>query len=464
MKRGINLFVVMVLIILAGIWVSPAKAAPVSYTSTFQIINLKSSATTIHVAFLDSTGTEVHSIDTSIAANDSITVTVANESISGSFDGSVVVSANGRIASSSNLEGVGSSGSAMAYASYVAFSTGSSSAYLPLLMKNNYQYNTFVTVQNLGTSATNLTATYSDGHTVTFNGLQPGASHKFDQSTETHSATVFSGVVSSSGSVPIGAVIAEVGPDTLFTYSSFSEGATDVVMPLINENNYGYFTSATIQNLGSVSTQVEVTYTASLAGTGCKEVRTIPAGKSTIFAQHVFTPSKDASTFVSTTCTQGATFVGTGVITANSASVPLAAVVNQLNSAAKKGEAYDAFGSNAGTEKVVFPLIMDRNYDFFTSWSIANLGTAAIPANAISCEVKGKDINGTSVDKILKNPSSIAPGAGWTLNHQGVIANRFVGGAICTGPSGSQMVGTVNELQNSSIDSLLVYEGFNVTP
>lgn len=461
-KRTVFSVIVLALIFSLAIPnVAPVNAAaPSSYTSTFQVINLESSKTTINVKFLDGTGSVVHTISTDILANDSLTFTVAKESISGGFNGSVVIESTGRIASASNLHGLDGSGNAISYASYMAFSGGSTNAYLPLLMKNNYQFNSFVTVQNLGSAATDVTVNYSDGTSATKSSLAPGASYKFDQALETHTLAVFSGRITSSGQ-PIGAIVVEVGPSTLFAYSSFSAGDTKLVAPLVNENNYGYFSSVNIQNLGDVETTVEMTYTPSMAGTACKEVRKISPQSSTTFAQHAFTTSKDPATFVSSTCTEGATFVGTGMVTSNSTNVPLAAIVNQLNSAAKKGAAYDAFSSTAGTAKVVFPLIMDRNYNYFTSWSIANLGTGTLATGAIQCAVKGKDINGTLVEMVLSNPSPIDPGAGWTLNHQNIIANRFVGGAICTAPNGSEIVGSVNELQNSTIDSFLVYEGYN---
>lgn len=457
-----SFFSMVILALLLGLFVSPVSADPTSYTSTFQVINLESTDNTITVQFLDANGAEVYAPSTTIAANDSVTFTVADEPVTGGFDGSVIISAEGRIASSSNLHGLGSNGSPISYASYVAFSNGSSTTYLPLLMKNNYNYHTFVTVQNMGDTATDVTVSYSDGTTASITGLQRGASYKFDQSVENHSAAVFSGIATSTGNVEIGAVVVEVSPTTLFAYSSFTAGSEALVMPLVNENNYGYFTSINMQNLGDDDTTVTITYSPSMAGTSCTEVRTIAAHTSTTFAQHVFTSSKDAATFVSSTCAEGSTFIGTGIVTDNSANVPLAAIVNQLNSSAKKGAAYDAFSTTGGTSKVVFPLIMDRNWGYFTSWSIANLGASEIPAESISCVVKGKDINGSPVEMTFKNPDAIASGSGWTLNHQNVIANRFVGGAICTGPVTSQMVGSVNELQNSTIDSFLVYEGFNV--
>jgi len=334
-------------------------------------------------------------------------------------------------------------------------------------MKGNYGYNTFLSVQNTGSAATNVTVTYSDGTTNSITNLKPGAAIKLDQSLETHSAAVFSAHLTSSGSTPIVAVVIEVGPTTLFAYGGFGGGSANLIMPLVNENNYGYFTGIQIQNLGAAATDVTVSYTAGggMPGTACQETRTVAAGKSVTFAQNVFTPSTDPTTLISENCNAGETFVGSGMVTANTGGAPLVAVVNQLFSAGNKGAAYDAFAPSQGQQKVVFPLIMDRNYGYFTSWSIANVGSTPITSTDLVCTVTGKDKVGTTVTKTFSPSANLAPGANWTLNHVNQLGDGFVGGATCLGPTGAQLVGTVNQLLASgSIDSFLVYEGISVAP
>ena len=56
----------------------------------------------------------------------------------------------------------------------------------------------------------------------------------------------------------------------------------------------------------------------------------------------------------------------------------LVAIVNQLNPAGNKGAAYNAFNPTSGTERVVFPLVMDRNYGYFTGMNIVNVGSGSI--------------------------------------------------------------------------------------
>ncbi len=106
---------------------------------------------------------------------------------------------------------------------------------------------------------------------------------------------------------------------------------------------------------------------------------------------------------------------------------------------------------------------MDRNWDYFTSWSIVNVGSATLAANSIVCQVSGTDKNGNPVTTTIKNADVVAVGASWTLEHKGLIADGFVGGATCT-VTGGKVIGTANQFANSprwaGKDTLLVYEGF----
>lgn len=468
-------YLILLLTLATGMVVQPVKAAPpVNYQSGFQIRNLSSTTATVSIAFYAPDGTTVLTLADTVAGNATNTYfPLTDAALPGSgeppngFQGAVVISSDQPVASISNLVGYGSSGSAISYASYSAFFGGSSLFYLPLLMKGNYGYNTFFSVQNTGSTATDVSVTYSDGTTNSITNLQPGAATKLDQTLETHSATVFSASLQTTGNVPIAAVVVEVGPTTLFAYGGFGGGSTGLVMPLINENNFGYFTGIQIQNLGASNSDVTVSYTpgSGMPGTACQETRTVAAGKSVTFGQNVFVTTSDPATLVSENCNQGETFVGSGVVTANTNSMPLVGVVNQLNTGANKGAAYDAFAPSQGQQKVVFPLIMDRNWGYFTSWSIANVGSTTITSTDLVCTVTGKDKLGATVTMNFSPSVDLGPGANWTMNHVNQLANGFVGGATCLGPTGAQLVGTVNQLLSTgTIDSFLVYEGFSVAP
>jgi hypothetical protein len=337
-------------------------------------------------------------------------------------------------------------------------------------MRNNYGYSTQVSVQNAGASAVDLTVTYSDGQVNSATALQPGASVTFNQLDETHAAnTVFAGKISASTGGQIVATVVQVG-DALFAYSGFGAGSTTPTFPAVNVNNYGYWTSILVQNLGTQPTDVTIAYTHTpgRAGTDCVETNTIPAGQAKRFVEYAFTWSKPGYGNV-TDCTFGSTFVGAGKVTVNSNSQPLAAVVaqNDLRVEKMRGGSYSAFDSNGGSNVIVMPIIMDRNYGFWTSWFIQNAGTTSVAAGAITCNVKGKDINGTAVNINITNPDALTQDDVWLKDHINAIANRFVGGAICTGPVGSRLIAVVNQLGQTAsdpwvgVDSFMTYEGIN---
>ncbi|HXF69360.1 MAG TPA: hypothetical protein VNK89_06105 [Thermoflexus sp.] len=436
MKR---LFLVISLLVAISVSLS-ASAQTITYTSGFQVQNLDpSNDATISITFYNPNGSVAATVHDTIQAGRSKTYFPLN-AVSDGFDGSVIISSDRDIRAIVNVLGNG-----LDYgASYGGFTAGATTVYVPLLMKANSGFNTWFRIQNTGSAATNVTVTYSDGVTASCTNLQPGAACTLQQALEPHaSGWVGSAVVNASQ--PVAVTVIEVGPTTLFAYNGFTGGSTDVVMPLINANNAGYITGVQIMNLGSADTQVTVSYTPSLAGTACTETKTIPAGRSETFALYAF-----AQTVPGENCANGVKFIGSARVTGNSANQPLVAVVNQLNIAANKGAAYEGFNPATATDTVVMPLIMDRNSNYWTGFSVMNVGSAP---TTVTCTFSGS----THTES-----QSLNPGEAMTRLQNGVIAPGYVGSATCTASSGGRIVGVVNEL-NSVLagDAFLVYDAFN---
>jgi hypothetical protein len=415
-------------------------SAQITYNSGFQVQNLDPSGdATVVITFYNQDGTIAATVNDTIPAGGSKTYFPLN-AVNEGFNGSVVISADREIRAIVNVLGNG-----LAYgASYGAFTAGANTVYVPLLMKANSGYTTWFKVQNAGSDVTNVNVTYSDGVTVSCNNLKPGASCTFDQATEAHaSGWVGSAIVTASQ--PVAVTVIEVGPTTLFAYNGFTDGSTDVVMPLINANNAGYITGVQIMNLGDTDTEVTVSYTPSLAGTACTETKTIPAGKSETFALYAFARSVPGEN-----CVDGAKFIGSARITGNSTNQKLVAVVNQLNIGANKGAAYEAFDPSTATDTVVMPLIMDRNSNYWTGFSVANVGTTE---TTVTCTFSGVAYTEEAV---------LQPGQALTALQNGKIAPGYVGSAVCRASAGGKIVGIVNEL-NSVLtgDAFLVYSAFN---
>ncbi len=415
----------------------------VSYAVGVQIKNLdNSNAANVTVTYYNqSDGSQAGALTQGIPAGDSFTMaTLAG--VSTGFNGSAVVSSDRQIAAIANVIGNGTMG-----ASYNAFSAGDTSASLPLLMRNNFGFNTWFNVQNTGSSSATVTINYSNGSSENAT-IAAGAAKTFDQAGNSALGATFVGSASVTSNQPIAVTVLQQGPTTLLGYDGFrsSDASTNPVMPLINANNSGFITGVQIQNTGTQSTDVTVSYKAnSGSGSDCTETQTISGGASATFALGAFGSTSGSSE----NCANDALFVGSASVTSNSASQPLVAIVNQLNIAANFGAAYNGFNPANGTSTVVMPLIMDRNFGFFTGFSVVNVGNSA---TNVTC---------TYTNSSVTSSSNVAAGAAFTVLNLNQLSDGYVGAATCTA-SGGSLVGIVNELQNgASTDFFLVYEGTN---
>ncbi len=437
MKR---LHLVLAISLLVALAIPLTASAQIVYNSGFQVKNLdESNSATIQITFYNQDGSVAARVDDTVAAGGSNTY-FPLDAVSEGFNGSVVISSDRDIRAITNVLGNG-----LDYgASYGGFTAGAGTVYVPLLMKANSGYNTWFNVQNAGSAATTVSVTYSDSVTASCSNLEPGAACTLDQSTEAHAAG-WVGSATVTASEPIVVTVMEVGPTTLFAYGGFASGSTDVAMPLINANNSGYVTGVQIMNVGSSSTSVTVSYTPSTAGTACSETKTVPAGESATFALQAF-----ATTVSGENCANGVKFVGSASVSANSANQDLVAIVNQLNTGANKGAAYEGFDPTGATNSVVMPLIMDRNSNYFTGFSVLNVGSAQTTVNC------------TFTGSTHTESATLDPGGAMTPLQNGVIADSYVGSATCTAGAGGEIVGIVNELNTVLTgDAFLVYDAFN---
>ncbi|RME45794.1 MAG: hypothetical protein D6796_09900 [Caldilineae bacterium] len=422
-----------------------ASAYRFSYNVGYQVQNLSASTTDITIAFYDQTGTKVTEVSDSLPGNGSKTY-FPIAAVSDGFTGSVVISANRNVAAIVNVIGDNFN----AGASYIASQQGATRVLLPLLMYANNGFSTWFNVQNTGSAPANVNVVYSDGITRTAT-IPPRAAFTFDQTTEGHQAgAVFGAIITSDQ--PVVAAAVEEDAETMFAYSGFVSGSTAPIMPLINANNNGYETGVQIQNIGNQDTTVTVTYTPSMGPSGtlgfpCTETQTIPAGGSRTFALYAFAGAPFPG--MTTNCLGKQLFVGSARVTTNSTSQPLTIIVNQLLFGIN-GEAYSAFDPAVATAKVVLPLVMDRNNDFFTGFNIMNVGTSR---STISCQFTGTTF-GFSVD--------LDAGEASTQLQFGKIDTGYVGSATCTADGNGKILAIVNELNSTSTDDqFLVYEGIN---
>jgi hypothetical protein len=454
MKFARGLIILIIVFAMVGM-PSPVAAQAYTYTSSFQLQNLSGTDALVTITYYSQQtdtggttgGTQVTSADDTISGLGSKTYFPIHAPTG--FKGSVVVSSSTALASVANLVANG-----IGYASYVGFSSGGNSAYLPLLMKANSGYYTWVSVQNTSVSNATINVDYSDtgvGNDIGPIIIKPNASYVIKQSAETHTAKVFSGTLTSNQ--PVAVVVVQEGTGatkTILAAAGFPDGATNALIPLVNANNSGFKTGIQIQNIGNATTNITVSYTAIPgSGTDCTETYTgIEAGTSKTFALYAF--AGGTQTGMSTTCAAGEKFVGSASITENTAGVKVVAAVNQITS--KVAGAYDAFLPSQATAKVVLPLIMDRNSNWYTGFNIANVGGDEVTVNC------------TFTNTTYTVSGTLAPGEALNAIQKGKVKDKYVGSGSCvaTGAGDKLIVGVVNEASSSaSGDWLMVYEGIN---
>ncbi|MGA9347691.1 MAG: hypothetical protein WBW48_02650, partial [Anaerolineae bacterium] len=143
--------------------------------------------------------------------------------------------------------------------------------------------------------------------------------------------------------------------------NSFSAGAMTMNLPLIMRGNAGFNTWFNVQNTGTSSTNVTVTYYPGSAGnSGVTETASIPAGAAHTFDQETKTAL-------------GTKFVGSALVTSNSQAI-VATVEQAGTGSIKTLLGYNGF--TGGSTTVVAPLVMANNAGFFTGIQVQNVGTA----------------------------------------------------------------------------------------
>jgi len=471
-----KLSIVFLVMFLLGAMVAPVSAAgPSSYESTVNITNTTGTAGNVTLTYYNPNGSVAATYSDTIAAYETKWY-ITLPGLSAAFDGSLIVSSSVPLGSISTIVGLDDIDDPMAYGSYSGFSGGSEDVYIPLLMDSNYGFNTYYSVQNVSSSPVDVTITYSDGLVVAgITALQPGASAKIDNQAEAHTAKKFSAELNATGDIAVSVVEWADGTfgDPILSYNGFPEGVTNPILPMVNENNYSYWTAIPIQNLGAVPTDVTVSYAPTKSGTACTETITIPANGVVEFGSYafVFPYTVPPYTGMSTTCTLGETFVGNARVTANSASQPLVGLINQatatLSVTLDKGASVMGIDPASATATLVFPDVRQWHGTdhWFTSVTITNLSGGSLPIGDVSCHAVGTDPGGPA-DVTFANTVAIADNAGWIIDlfdGYGPMDNGFVGGMVCTSATGV-IVGNANALgihAADAIDTYIIYEGIN---
>ncbi|MGB7097000.1 MAG: hypothetical protein WBD62_20310 [Anaerolineales bacterium] len=205
--------------------------------------------------------------------------------------------------------------------SFSGVMTGNSKLYSPALYKNYYGWNSSLNIRKLGAGNTTVTVTYSDSGTSTCNltDSQPGCLLYIPS--EHGASGYFGATIQESGSTGLISVVNAANGSQAQTYNGIGTGTGTVGIPSVMKAYYGWNTSFTCQNIGSVATSLNIKYdgyTGSAYNTG-----TLAQGAAIekVTGSEGFLP---------------AGFQGGATVTANAGGAQISCIVN-FNNAAQMG-------------------------------------------------------------------------------------------------------------------------------
>ncbi len=263
--------------------------------------------------FFDTSGVSIATyVASSVAANASAiveldTLTPTTGSIPSGFGGSV------KVTSASNLAGMANNMTSGVLQTYNAFSAsdGGTTLYAPALFNDYYGYVSSLQVQNIGSVSTDITVTYSDSIVKTATGVGPNQAALFYQPSEGHAAGWAGSATVTSSAADVVAVVAQKSSVKASNYNAASGGTTQVVAPALFNSFYGYDTALTVMNVGTVATNISVSYSDGLSASATN----VQPG--------------DSAQFFNWTEGHASDWSGSGTVTSSAA--PIMGVVNEEN-------------------------------------------------------------------------------------------------------------------------------------
>jgi len=314
----------------------------------------------------------------------------------------------------------------------------STQIYLPLLCKCDYE--TVIGIKNTNDADAIVTIEYSDGETTTVS--VPAHTHRLIyQFLGEHGNEPFSGILTSS--VPVMASVLQTDSSTSRGYAGIIDSSSDLIFPFVSFDAASTtFATIQIQNAGSESTEIDVTYRSMSSDPVCTQTQMIEAGAST--------------TFMGSDCSFGDGFIGSARVTANSTDQPLAGVVDQFQNDVGIGS-YSGTHEEGATNKVAFPAIIQSDEEDLlrNTWlRITNVGSMA---SNVTCYFTGSERIETSL---------IPAGGTIAVTLAGEVDDFYSGAATCVGNSSARLAAIVdtqytNEPTAANGMNFAIYRGIN---
>lgn len=377
------------------------------------------------------------------------------------FNGSAVISSDREIAAIVNEISSGYGGS------YNGFSAGSTSFYMPIIMRNNGGYNTEVSVQNTGSGTASVDIAFAAGNygsdyaMPTFT-VEPNRAVRVYQGDQTQLGTRFVGSATVTSNEPVVVVVNQINNTnrTLLVYSGFPGGFNRVAVPQVQHLNGGYNSGIQVQNVDSSRTaHVQINYGANAAPGGTAftpgtETATVAPGDTAVFNQwgnsHGY--NWDAA----------ARYVGSAIVSTTEGDIPLVVNVNVLKGAAPaQAAAYEGINADSTAVNFAAPIIMSQNGGFSSACLVLN------PSSSASVNVTMSFTPNTAITSETKGDESFSLGPGQSNQFRQFVNNsvnnwntRWVGSGEITASGSVAVVCNQLNFSATSSDGLMSYVAF----
>ncbi|GAB4578512.1 MAG: hypothetical protein Fur0022_12470 [Anaerolineales bacterium] len=467
-KRSLTFVIVAILLATLGVGLASAGAYDTSFTTSITYQNVGDGTATINLLFYDSpTSTSPITVPLSnLAAGAGSSVFVGSlGDVDPGFEGTAIMQSDQPLLATLVQVPQGSTTVKVRPLSN-GFSSGGPTALIATVLKNTFDENVIISVQNIDTEQNDVTVTFydtaaNDVHTITQANLEPGAGFYVDAGQISELGTSFNGSAvvtavrndSTDGNIIASALDLKINGVGGLAFESVPSGGLTFYMPTALCNVFGgQNTSYAIQNTSlDTATNVTVEYSS-----GDTETKTIGPGAK--------------ASFVACDVNDGG-FTGSAVVTSDTTAIIAV------------GKAYGAglstgfMGAASGYESLALPYVR------YTSDANYLAGTRQRVFIAIQ-NVGASDVSNVTVEYVDKNGAvvgthtiaSIAAGAKANSNasNAGLTEfgyyndNTFGGSVIITGPAGSQLVAIARvntcTANNGTTCTLLAGEDYNAMP
>lgn len=192
-----------------------------------------------------------------------------NVNLLSNWVGSAVITGTQALAGICNFYNAGTSVATTAFLSYNAFGAGATILSVPRIVRNYYNYQGGLTIQNIGTANTNVTIKFFIGghtYTKTLTAILPNSSRVLymPNITELGSAAGSGSAIITSSGQPIVAIVNEdnrtLGQGATYNAALAGTETNVMVFPQVTSRFYGYSSGVQVQNMGTSAANLTITF------------------------------------------------------------------------------------------------------------------------------------------------------------------------------------------------------------